>query len=119
MNFAGEAGLLRVFVGADDRFEGRPVHEVIVERAHAAGLAGATVLRGVVGYGAHSRIHTVKILRLSEGLPVVVEIVDAADRLEAFAATLEDCIAEGLVTLEPVRVLLHRGGGGTSGSKGG
>jgi PII-like signaling protein len=109
-----EARLLRVFVGADDRVDGRPLHEVVVERARERGLAGATVLRGVLGYGAHSRIHTAKILRLSEDLPVVIEIVDAPERIEAFLPDLDACIEEGLVTVEPVQVLVYRGGRGSA-----
>lgn len=110
MEVPREASLLRVFVGADDRFDGRPLHEVVVERARERGLAGATVLRGVLGYGAHSRIHTAKILRLSEDLPVVIEIVDATPRIEAFLPELDECMDEGLVTIEPVRVLVYRAG---------
>lgn len=103
-----DAMLLRIFVGENDKADGRPLHEVLVEEAQRAGLAGATVLRGVLGYGAHSRIHSAKVLRLSEDLPMVVEIVDAEDRIEAFIPRCEHLIREGLVTLERVRVIVRR-----------
>ena len=108
MKLPGEAELLRVFVGESDKHHGRPLYEVVVEMARSRGLAGATVLRGVLGFGAHSRIHTAKILRLSEDLPMVIEIVDRPDRIEAFLPELEALIAEGLVTLEKVRVIVYR-----------
>lgn len=110
MKLPTEARLLRVFVGADDRREGRPLYELIVERARERGLAGATAFRGILGFGAHSRIHTAKILRLSEDLPVMIEIVDAQDKIEAFVPELDGMIDEGLVTVEAVRVVLYRAG---------
>ncbi|HSG05761.1 MAG TPA: DUF190 domain-containing protein, partial [Nitrospiria bacterium] len=84
MKLPSESELLRIFIGESDRHGSRPLHEAIVEAARKRGLAGATVLRGILGYGANSRIHTSKILRLSEDLPVVIEIVDQADKIEAF-----------------------------------
>jgi PII-like signaling protein len=108
MRLPSEALLVRVFIGESDRHEGRPLYERIVEQARRRGLAGATVLRGVSGFGANSRIHTAKILRLSEDLPMVIEIVDAPDRIEAFLPELDAMIGEGLVTLEPVRVFAYR-----------
>jgi uncharacterized protein len=108
VNLEGEGLLLRVFVGDSDRFAGEPLYEAIVRRAREAGLAGATVLRGVEGFGAHSRIHTARILRLSQDLPIVVEIVDRADRIEAFLPELDEMVGEGMATLEKVRVLLYR-----------
>ncbi|MBK7090555.1 MAG: DUF190 domain-containing protein [bacterium] len=108
MKLSGEAELLRVFVGESDRHNGRPVYEVIVEMARAEGLAGATVLRGTLGFGANSRIHTAKVLRLSEDLPMVVEIVDSAEKIAPFVKLLDAIISEGLITLEKVRVLAYR-----------
>jgi len=104
----GEGTLLRIFVGESDRWHGKPLYEVIVERARAEGLAGATVLRGLEGFGAHSRVHTSRILRLSEDLPVVIEIVDRPERIEAILPALDELVAEGLVTLERVRVISYR-----------
>jgi len=106
-----EGQLLRVFVGESDRWEGKPLYEAIVRRARAAGLAGATVLRGLEGFGAHSRLHTTRILRLSEDLPVVIEIVDEAPKIEAFLPELDEMVAEGMVTLEKVRVIAYRAPG--------
>src|SRR5262245_8880402 len=108
MNLPSEAELLRVFIGEGDKHRGRPLYEVIVEEARRRGLAGATVLRGTLGFGANSRIHTARILRLSEDLPMVVEIVDAPGKIEAFLPDLSGIIEEGLVTLEKVRVLVYR-----------
>jgi hypothetical protein len=110
MKLPSEAELLRIFIGEDDKYHGRPLYEVIVEEARKRGLAGATVLRGVLGFGAHSRIHTAKLLRLSEDLPMVIEIVDQPDRIAAFLPDLDIMIQEGLVTLERVRVLVYRHG---------
>jgi hypothetical protein len=103
-----EASLLRIFIGESDKVGGRPLYEVIVEEARRQGLAGATAIRGFLGFGANSRIHTAKVLRLSEDLPVVVEIVDAAEKIEAFLPRLDGMIEEGLVTLEKVRVIAYR-----------
>ncbi|GLV49321.1 hypothetical protein TJA_24220 [Thermus sp. LT1-2-5] len=105
---AGEALLLRIFLGESDRFGGRPLHEAIVLEAKRRGLAGATVLKGFMGYGAHSRIHTAKVLQLSEDLPVVVEIVDTEEKIHAFLPVLEGMVKEGLITLEKVRVLRYQ-----------
>jgi hypothetical protein len=100
--------LLRLFLGEDDRHEGRPLHEWIVSQARQRGLAGATVLRGVMGFGAHSRVHTFRIERLSSDLPIVVEIVDAREKLEAFLADVDPVFKGGLATLERVDVRLYR-----------
>lgn len=108
MKSRSEGQLLRIFIGESDRWEGRPLYEAIVHRARAAGLAGATVIRGLEGFGAHSRLHTTRILRLSEDLPVVIEIVDEAERIEAFLPALDEMVAEGMVTLEKVRVIAYR-----------
>ncbi len=102
--------LLRIFIGESDRHEGRPLYEWIVRKARESGLAGATVLRGLEGYGAHSRLHTAKILRLSADLPIVVEIVDTREKIEAFMPQIDDAIAEGLATLEKVEIRFYRSG---------
>jgi PII-like signaling protein len=103
-----EGELLRIFIGESDKHHGRPLYEVLVEEARRQGLAGATVLRGTLGFGANSRIHTAKILRLSEDLPMVVEIVDTPERIAEFLPTLDGMIHEGLVTLERVRIVAYR-----------
>ena len=108
MKLPSEAELLRIFIGESDRYGGRPLHEVIVESARERGMAGATVLRGLLGFGAHSRIHTAKILRLSEDLPIVIEIVDSPERINAFLPVLDEMIGEGLITLEPIQVIAYR-----------
>jgi PII-like signaling protein len=102
--------LLRIFIGESDRHEGRPLHEWLVREARRAGLAGATVLRGLEGFGARSRLHTAKILRLSTDLPLVIEIVDTRDRIEAFLPTVDAAVGEGLATLENVEIRLYRHG---------
>ena len=104
----GEGKLLRIFVGESDRHEGRPLYQAIVERVRAAGLAGATVLRGIEGFGADSRLHTSRILRLSEDLPVVIEIVDTPERIEQVLPLLDEMIGEGMVTLERVEIVAYR-----------
>ncbi len=109
MGLKGEAKLLRIFVGESDRYQGRPLYEAIVLKAREAGLAGASVFRGIMGFGGHSRIHTARVLRLSEDLPVMIEIVDAPEKIEAFLPTLDAMITEGLVTLERVEVVWYRG----------
>jgi PII-like signaling protein len=108
MRSESDGQLLRIFVGESDRWEGKPLYEAVVRRAREAGLAGATVLRGLEGFGAHSRLHTTRILRLSEDLPVVIEIVDEAARIEAFLPQLDEMVTEGMVTLEKVRVIAYR-----------
>lgn len=108
MNIPEEGVLLRVFVGETDRFEGRPLYEQIVLRARELGLAGATVVRGIMGFGAASRIHTTKLLRLSEDLPVVIEIVDSEEKIERLLPFLDDAVTEGLVTIERARILTYR-----------
>lgn len=110
MHLPSEAELLRIFVGESDKQGALPLYEAIVREARKRGLAGATVLRGALGFGANSRIHTAKILRLSEDLPMVVEIVDSPERIAAFLPFLDGVIQEGLVTLETVRVIVYRNG---------
>jgi PII-like signaling protein len=109
MKIEGEGLLLRIFVGESDTWHGRPLYEAIVKRVREQGLAGATVLRGIEGFGAHSRIHTSRILRLSEDLPVVIEIVDQAERVREVLPALDEMIGEGLITLERVQVIAYRG----------
>jgi hypothetical protein len=100
--------LLRVFVGESDRWHGRPLYEAIVLKARELHLAGATVLRGPMGFGAHSRLHTAKVLRLSEDLPIVIEIVDREEKINELLPHLDAMVLEGLVTLERVRVIWYR-----------
>ncbi len=102
--------LLRIFIGENDKYEGLPLYEWIVRKARESGLAGATVLRGLEGFGAHSRLHTAKILRMSSDLPIVVEIVDTRDKIEAFLPVIDGAIREGLATLEKVEVRFYRAG---------
>jgi hypothetical protein len=109
MTLPTEGKLLRIFVGDTDRWQGRPLYEAIVEAAKTRGLAGATVWKGCMGFGKHSRLHTAKVLRLSEDLPVVIEIVDAADKIEAFLPDLDRMVTEGLVTIERAEIILYRG----------
>lgn len=100
--------LLRIFVGEQDTHQGKPLYQWLVEEARSQGLAGATVLRGMEGYGAHSRLHTAKVLRLSIDLPVVIEIVDTEEKIEAFLPIVDDAIAEGLATVERVEMRFYR-----------
>ncbi len=102
--------LLRIFIGENDRHEGLPLYEWIVRQARENGLAGATVLRGLEGYGAHSRLHKAKILRLSSDLPLVVEIVDTEEKIQSFLPLIDDAVAEGLATVERVEVHFYRSG---------
>ncbi len=102
--------LLRVFIGESDKHEGVPLYEWIVRKARERGLAGATVLRGLEGFGAHSHLHTAKLLRLSTDLPVVIEIVDTEDKIEAFLPLIDDAVGEGLATIEKVEVRFYRPG---------
>jgi|SRR5687767_8758425 PII-like signaling protein len=116
MKITGDGKLLRIFVGESDRCDGRPLYEAIVRKAREVGLAGATVWRGVEGYGARSRIHTAKILRLSEDLPVIIEIVDTDEKiraaLPAFDAMIEAAGGGGLVTLEKAEIIKYTHGQG-------
>jgi uncharacterized protein len=110
MQIPKEAVLLRIFIGEDDRADGRPLYEAIVMTAREMQLAGATVLRGPMGFGRSSHLHTAKILRLSEDLPVVIEIVDAEERIQALLDAIQPIIGSGLVTLEKVQVLRYGDG---------
>jgi PII-like signaling protein len=106
-----EGCLLRIFIGESDKHDGTPLYEWIVRKAKERGLAGATVLRGIEGFGAHSRVHTAKILQLSTDLPVVIEIVDTRENIEKFLPVIDGAIPEGLATLERVEVRFYRSGG--------
>ena len=105
-----EGHLLRIFIGESDRHEGLPLYELIVRRAREQGLAGATVVRGLEGFGAHSRLHTAKVLRLSSDLPILVEIVDTIAKIEAFLPVIDGAVREGLATIERVDIRFYRSG---------
>jgi len=107
MQIPRDAVLLRIFFGEDDKFGGLPLYEAIVLKAREMHLGGATMLRGHVGYGHSSRLHTTKILRLSQDLPIVVEIVDSKEQIDAFLPVLDEMMSSGLVTLEKVQVLQY------------
>lgn len=111
MKLEGEAQLLRVFIGESDKWHGVPLYEAIVLKARELHLAGATVLRGPMGFGAHSRLHTVKVLRLSQDLPMVIEIVDTEEKISTLLPHIDQMVEEGLVTLEKVRVIKYRANG--------
>jgi PII-like signaling protein len=108
MRTEGQAHLLRIFVNESDRWEGRAVYEVIIRAAREQGLAGATALRAIEGFGAGGRIHSVKVLHLSEDVPIVVEIIDTPERIAAFIPTLDKIVAEGIVTVEKIHTLTYR-----------
>jgi PII-like signaling protein len=110
MKLDGDGQLLRIYLGEQDKTGHQPLYEAIVLKAREMGLAGATVLRGPMGFGAHSRLHTAKILRLSEDLPVLIEIVDQEEKITAFLPILDQLLGDGLVTVEQVRVIRYRGG---------
>jgi PII-like signaling protein len=109
MNLPEDAVLLRIFVGESDRHEHRPLYEAIVIKARETGLAGATVLRGPMGFGKSSHLHTAKILRLSMDLPILIEMVDTEEKINAFLPLLDAMMGGGLVTLEKVKVIRYRG----------
>ena len=110
MQIPEEGQLLRIFIGESDKWKGLPLYEAIILKARETGIAGATMLRGLMGYGANSRIHTAKILRLSEDLPIIVEIVDGREKISALLPLIEEMVGDGLITLENVRVLQYRSG---------
>ncbi len=108
MTIPEDGVLLRVFIGESDQWQGKPLYEAIVLKARELHLAGATVLRGPMGFGANSRLHTAKVLRLSEDLPMVIEIVDSQQKIDELMPHIDQMVSEGLVTLERVRVIRYR-----------
>ena len=110
MTLPEEGQLLRIFIGESDKYGRQPLYEWIVRKAREFGLAGATVFRGLEGFGARSRVHTAKILRLSSDLPIVIEIVDTSEKIERFMPIIDDAIKEGLATLEKATIRFYRGG---------
>lgn len=99
--------ILRIYIGENDHYEGRPLYEWIVRAARDGGMCGATVIRGIAGFGAHSRVHTAKILRLSEGLPIIIELIDSKQKIETFISQIDPVIEEGLVVVEDVSVRFY------------
>jgi len=106
----GEGKLLRIFIGESDTWHGKPLYQAIVRRLREEGIAGATVLRAIEGFGAKSHLHTARILRLSEDLPLVIEVVDREERINAVLPILDEMVADGMVTLERVEVVTYRAG---------
>lgn len=106
--FEGERVLMRIHIGESDKWHGKPLYQAILEMLRKEGFSGATILRGVAGYGSASRVHTEKILRLSQDLPVVIEVVEDSARIEGLLPRLDEMIGGGLITLEKVRVILYR-----------
>jgi uncharacterized protein len=104
----GEGKLLRIFIGESDKHGRKPLYQAIVEMLRDQGMAGATVLRGIEGFGATSHLHTARILRLSEDLPIVIEVADTAERIEAIMPKIDEMVSEGMVTLERVEVVSYR-----------
>lgn len=107
MKIPEQGCLLRIFIGESDRWHGQPLYEAIVMRARELNMAGATVLRGPMGFGAKSHLHTAKVLRLSQDLPIVIEIVDSAEKIDLFMPHIDEMVVEGLVTMEKVRVIKY------------
>ena len=108
MKMEGEGKLLRIFIGEADTWHGRPLYDAIVATVREAGLAGATVVRGIEGFGANSHLHTARILRLSEDLPVVIEMVDTKEKIEAIIPTLDEMVSDGMMTIENVHIIAYR-----------
>ncbi len=108
MKLEGEGKLLRIFIGESDTWHGKPLYEAIVERVRKEGLAGATVVRGIEGFGKASRVHTTRILRLSSDLPVLIEIVDAAERIDHIMPMLDEMVGDGMMTVEKVHIIAYR-----------
>src|SRR5437773_1264539 len=118
MKIEGPGKQVRIFIGESDRWHHKPLADAIVEMIRAEGLAGATVSRGLAGFGANSRIHTAHVLRLSEDLPIVIDVIDRPDRIERILPRLDDMVQEGLVVVSDVEVFLYRHGGGEKTSPG-
>lgn len=110
MKITGQAKMVRIYIGEADRWHGQPLYMAILLKAREMGMAGGTVLRGIAGYGANSRIHTANILRLSEDLPIVVEIVDAEEKVQTFLTVLDEMVQEGLILLRDVEVIKYAHG---------
>lgn len=108
MRLEGEGKLLRIFIGESDKWRGKPLYQAIVEHLRAEGIAGATVIRAIEGYGARSHVHTSRILRLSEDLPLIIEVVDAEEKLRGVMPILDEMMSDGLVTMEKVEVITYR-----------
>jgi len=108
MKLPEQGKLLRIFIGEEDTYKGRPLYEAIVLKARELNLAGATVVKGVMGFGANSRLHTSKVLRLSEDMPLIIEIVDTEERLDLILPFLEETVQEGLITIEGVKVMVYK-----------
>jgi PII-like signaling protein len=109
MKIEGEGKLLRLFLGESDRWDGKPLYEAFVRRARAEGMAGATVLRGIEGFGASSHMHTQRLLELSSDLPIVVELVDTQDKIDRILPILDEMVGDGMMTLETVHIVTYRG----------
>lgn len=109
MKIEGEGQLVRVFIGEADRWHGKPLYQAIVERMRKEGLAGTTVIKGIEGFGAASRLHTTRILQLSTDLPIVIEVVDSQERIDLILPILDEMVGDGLVTLEKVHIITYRG----------
>lgn len=114
MKIEGSGLLVRIYIGESDHLDGKPLYQAIVELLRERGLAGATVLRGIEGFGAKARLHTTRILRLSEDLPVLIEVVDQEERIRAILPELDSMVADGLITLEKVEVIAYRANAGKS-----
>ena len=110
MKIPTDGKLLRIFIGEADRWDHLPLYEAIVQLARKEGMAGATAIKGFMGFGRKSHMHTAKLLRLSEDLPIIIEIVDGAEKIKAFIGRLDEMVSEGLVTLEDVSVIMYRSG---------
>lgn len=108
MKLPAEGKLLRIFLGEQDKWEGQPLYEAIVLLARQKGLAGATAIKGFMGFGCKSHLHTTKLLRLSEDLPIIIEIVDSEEKISSFLPYLDDMVREGLITLEKANVIAYR-----------
>lgn len=112
MKLPDEGKLLRIFIGETDAYQGKALYEAIVLKARELNLAGTTVFRGIMGYGAASRIHSIKLLRLSEDLPVMIEIVDTEENIEKILPFLDETVSDGLITMEKVKIIKYRSGKG-------
>lgn len=109
MKLEGEGKLVRVFIGESDTYHGKPLYQAIVERIRKEHFAGATVIRGIEGFGASSRLHTARILRLSEDLPIIIEVVDTEERIDELLPILDEMVGDGLVTVEKAHIITYRG----------